>query len=198
MSCFRCGRKSHFANNCYAKTTIDGEDIDSETSSESEEDTFRQRKRAAKANSCSTTTYSCAQPRIGVYVLQTDAGMYYVGKSNDIDARIQEHQSGLGAACLRGHRVQNIAKLLSNGNRDDLESWERNETLERMKIYGIDNVRGWMFTSATLSRDDYQKAFDQVCEKFDLCRRCGRASHFADKCFAKSVEKWAARHEGVE
>ncbi len=66
----------------------------------------------------------------------------------------------------------------------DLESWERNETLFRMKIHGVDNVRGWMFTSSVLSDDDKDSAFRQICEKFDLCRKCGREGHFADSCYA--------------
>tara|TARA_Y100000385_G_C12694476_1_gene467820 strand:+ start:41 stop:541 length:501 start_codon:yes stop_codon:yes gene_type:complete len=37
--CFRCGRKGHFVNKCYAKTHIDGRSLDeSESESESESD----------------------------------------------------------------------------------------------------------------------------------------------------------------
>lgn len=30
-SCYRCGRKGHWANNCYARTDIDGDDLDSDS-----------------------------------------------------------------------------------------------------------------------------------------------------------------------
>ncbi len=129
--------------------------------------------------------------RSGVYVLRTTAGMYYVGKSNDIDARIQEHRSGSGASCIGGSSFQEVTRLLTSGSSSDLESWEGNETLQRMRTHGIENVRGWMFTDTRLSVESCHEAFRQICEKFDLCRRCGRSSHFADKRFARSVDSWA-------
>jgi predicted GIY-YIG superfamily endonuclease len=30
-SCYRCGRKGHWANNCYARTDVDGDDLDSDS-----------------------------------------------------------------------------------------------------------------------------------------------------------------------
>jgi len=36
--CKRCGRKGHFVNNCYAQTTVDGDEIDEEEEDEDEED----------------------------------------------------------------------------------------------------------------------------------------------------------------
>jgi hypothetical protein len=56
---------------------------------------------------------------------------------------------------------------------------------------GINSVRGWMFVSKTLSEEQTESAFNQVCERFDLCRKCGRNSHFASACFAKSKAQWA-------
>jgi hypothetical protein len=56
---------------------------------------------------------------------------------------------------------------------------------------GINSVRGWMFVSKTLSKEQTESAFNQVCERFDLCRKCGRNSHFASACFAKSKAQWA-------
>ena len=33
--------------------------------------------------------------------------------------------------------------------------------------------------------------YQQVCEKFDLCRKCGRHTHFANECRARGVAFWA-------
>jgi predicted GIY-YIG superfamily endonuclease len=190
MACFRCGRKSHYANNCFAKTTIRGVVIESDNDSYSEqseeEEYVKKRKRASNSN---PTTISRA--RAGIYVLKAASGLYYVGKSNDIRARIQEHQRGFGAVCLAGESVHEVSGLLTSGSTADLESWERNETLQRMLTHGIDHVRGWMFTATVLSDEDRSDAFRQICEKFDLCRRCGRESHFSGQCFAKSGAAWA-------
>ncbi len=130
--------------------------------------------------------------REGVYVLQASNGLQYVGKSADIDGRIGDHKQGDGAACIAsGNGSLSEVPLITSGSFHDLESWERNETLHRMKNSGISNVRGWMFTSSRLSKEETADAFRQICEKFDLCRRCGRETHFADSCFAVNVDTWA-------
>ena len=217
MSCFRCGRQGHFADKCYAKTNIHGRFLSEYDSYSDEDDSFtsdndedseentcsfqkknkRHPKFSSKSGKFTKKSKKMGHPpssfsrRSGVYVLCTSTGMYYVGKSNDIDARIEEHCRGLGASCLNGNPFQVVARLLTSGSVTDLESWERNETLQRMRVHGIDKVRGWMFTSSgPLSDDERQDVFRQICEKFDLCRRCGRGSHFADRCFAKSFDHW--------
>ena len=212
MVCFRCGRAGHYANTCFAKTSVRGkrlvvsDDDDGEEDSSTEEDEENDKagkyKRNAKRPHTATgqggkykrnakRPHTTTGQGAGIYVLKTPGGLYYVGKSNNIDARIQEHRSGGGAHCLNGASFQEVTPLVTSGSASDLESWERNETLQRMKMHGIENVRGWMFTETTLSVERYQSAFHQICEKFDLCRRCGRASHFAQRCFATSVDAWA-------
>jgi predicted GIY-YIG superfamily endonuclease len=196
--CFRCGRSGHFSSSCFAKTSANGkflkrsrceeEDMNDETSSSSsssseDSETYQSRNKRVKTPSTD---------RAGVYVLKTSSGLYYVGKSQNIDARISDHRNGRGASCLAGASFQVVPNLLTVGTADDLESWERNETLQRMRTHGISNVRGWMFTSTALSDEDYQDAFRQICEKFDLCRRCGRSSHFAEQCYARHPDAWAA------
>ena len=132
-------------------------------------------------------------PDDGVYALQTlsgDAPSFYVGKSSHIAKRIQDHRDGLGTPYLAGCDSARVP-LCTSGSSADLESWERNETLHRMLVFGIDNVRGWMFTDRHLQPADRRAAFAQICEKNDLCRRCGRDSHFRANCFAKSTAPWA-------
>ena len=129
----------------------------------------------------------------GVYALQTlsgDAPTFYVGKSSNIAKRLQDHRAGMGVQYLAGVDFAEVP-LITEGSTLDLESWERNETLRRMLEFGVDNVRGWMFSSRHLQPDDHRAAFHQICEKFDLCRRCGRNSHFVSDCFAKSTAPWA-------
>lgn len=200
MACYRCGRKGHFASNCFARTSVEGDSLDSSSDSD-ESDTsyhYSPRKKARTNTSkheSAVGTSSHGSQISGVYVLQTGNGLFYVGKSNNIKARIQEHRSGLGAACLDGSSFQVVTRLLTSGSTADLESWERNETLQRMRVHGIKNVRGWMFTSKNLTDKDREDAFTQICEKFELCRRCGRKSHFADRCFARTRDAWAGGGE---
>jgi hypothetical protein len=112
----------------------------------------------------------------GVYVLQQKGGLFYVGKSTDIAKRIREHKAGRGTVACNlstAKRVPPLTSPIRIGDEDDWESWERNETLTRMYEFGIQNVRGWMFTSRYLSMQDKENAFQQITERFDLCRNCG-------------------------
>ena len=59
-----------------------------------------------------------------------------------------------------------------------------------MHEFGIDNVRGWMYTFKTMPLDQKLSAFDQICEKFDFCRKCGRNGHFIRDCRSMSTDKW--------
>ena len=124
----------------------------------------------------------------GVYALQDNARRVYVGKSQNIAQRVQSHRTGDGTRFLDGSLRQ--LRVLTQGAADDLETWERNETLAQMREHGVDSVRGWIFTSTKLTPSERASAVAQVCEKFDLCRSCGRSGHFAERCYARSSAAW--------
>jgi hypothetical protein len=136
-----------------------------------------------------STFEECESKKSGVYSLEDTSGRMYVGKSADVERRVEAHRSGDGTQFVG--RDFRVAPNYTDGPRDDLESWERNETLTRIYKHGVERVRGWMFVSLDLTEQQRRDAFAQVCEKFDLCRRCGRNSHFADQCFARSKAAWA-------
>jgi len=126
----------------------------------------------------------------GVYVLQRSNGMIYVGKSHNIQERLKQHSDGQGALCAKG-KFRRLPPLTQPC--EDLEAWERSEVLARMRKHGIQKVRGWMYTTPDLSETEFEHAFRQVCERFDLCRRCGIKGHFISKCNSMVVNKpaWA-------
>jgi hypothetical protein len=133
----------------------------------------------------------------GVYVLKFTDGLkpsFYVGKSKDIGHRIQQHADGNGARCVSGRSFTKV-RPVTNGTAYDMENWERNEVLELMYQYGINAVRGWKYTIATMSIEQKLSAFDDVCERFDLCRRCGRGTHFVRDCESLTTNRWA---DGLE
>jgi len=128
----------------------------------------------------------------GIYVLRMNNSpkpFFYVGKADNIERRIKQHMDGEGAYCITGEPFTRV-KPLTRGTTDDMESWERNEVLTRMYEFGIDNVRGWMYTFKTMTIEQKVSAFDQICEKFDFCRKCGRNSHFIRDCHSLSTDLW--------
>ena len=131
----------------------------------------------------------------GVYALQDGAGRVYVGKSQHVAQRVRAHRAGDGTRFLDAASAAPLPLRTHGtpGNDEDLETWERNETLAQMHAHGVDNVRGWIFTTGTtrLTPPEMRaSAVAQVCEKFDLCRRCGRGGHFATACSARSPAAW--------
>ena len=122
----------------------------------------------------------------GVYVLRNmSTDTFYIGKSNDVNRRMEQHRQENDGEMLRQENN------LTAGSTEDLESWERNEVLTRMYRHGMENVRGWRYTRrGPLTLDDKVSARNDIMEKFDLCRRCGRNNHFADKCFARTQAAW--------
>jgi hypothetical protein len=133
----------------------------------------------------------------GIYVLRVDnrpRPFFYVGKAENIEKRIEQHQNGTGAYCITGEpftRVEPVTK----GSTENLGSWERDEVLARMYEFGIDNVRGWMYTLKTMPLEQKLSAFDQICESYDLCRECGRGTHFIRECGAVSTDRWTGGME---
>lgn len=196
MACFRCGRRGHWVSNCYASTDVHGRSIgdvsDDDSGEEDESEESEEDIKPKTSQPRNIKKRKLESPAAGVYALVNSNGLHYVGKSDDVEGRIKMHKQGHGAACLKGSGA-NITRvsLLTQGQTHDLESWERDETLTRMMRHGIENVRGWMYVSKTLSDEQMDSAFNQVCERFDLCRKCGRNSHFASACFAKSKAQWA-------
>lgn len=118
--------------------------------------------------------------RKGVYVLRLRGSRYYVGSSADIDARVAAHRAGLGAAFTRAYAVE--AEVDPATYIADTESWERAETLHRMRANGISAVRGWMWTTVRLSPAQRRAARDQIRERYSACRRCGKLGHFVGAC----------------
>lgn len=128
----------------------------------------------------------------GVYVLQKADGTVYVGKSKNVEERLRQHSEGTGALCAKG-KYRRVAPMTEPS--EDLEAWERSEVLARMRKHGLGRVRGWMYTSKELTDQQREHAFSQVCERFDLCRRCGLKGHFVADCRRGHAElpDWACK-----
>jgi predicted GIY-YIG superfamily endonuclease len=138
---------------------------------------------ARTSAAAATQALRAGRVEAGVYVLELPKGRFYVGKSGNVEERLEQHRRGEGASCAEKF-IRRVAPITQPD--EDAEAWERAETLARMRRVGISRVRGWMFTAPELTEAQREAAFGQVCERFDLCRRCGRSGHFAAACGAGS------------
>lgn len=84
-----------------------------------------------------------------VYVLALEGGKYYVGITKEPYRRLAEHLSGKGASFTHRYKPLGIVytKKVESRYKDEAEVQERRVTIDLMKRYGIENVRGGEFYS---------------------------------------------------
>jgi len=118
-----------------------------------------------------------------VYVLRLQSGKYYVGKTDDVQRRFQQHQNGRGSAWTQKYPPIAIEKTIRNASAFE----EDKVTKEYMSKHGIENVRGGTYVSVEL--DEYQTEVlkQEIWSATDCCTRCGRKGHFVKDCYARST-----------
>ena len=72
-----------------------------------------------------------------VYVWELEEGKYYVGYSENLSSRLEQHTTGDGAVWTKKYKPISILEIV-RGNKDV----EKAKTLEYMKLKGFENVRG--------------------------------------------------------
>jgi len=117
-----------------------------------------------------------------IYVLRLEGGRYYIGKSEDVLNRYQQHINGNGSAWTKLYTPVALEKTIEN-----VSPFEEDKvTKEYMSKYGIDKVRGGSYVEVELS-DFHREALKmEIWGAKDLCTQCGRAGHFVKNCYAKT------------
>ena len=62
-------------------------------------------------------------------------------------------------------------------------------TIEQMKKYGIDNVRGGSFSQVELFTEDRKVIQKMINSSADLCFGCGQSGHFVNNCPGRAKTK---------
>jgi len=128
-----------------------------------------------------------------IYVLELQQGKYYVGKTNDLSKRMNDHIAGIGAQWTKTYSFVSLAfaKTMTHQFEED------NIVKEWMIKKGIDNVRGGSYCQAILS--DEQKALltRELYGAQDLCQGCGKSGHMIKQCPSKSVSSPIVKAENT-
>lgn len=113
-----------------------------------------------------------------IYILKLEGGRYYVGKSDNVMKRYEQHLSGSGSAWTKKYKPISIEKTIKNASPFDEDRYVK----EYMAKYGIDNVRGGSYCEMIL--DDSQRvAIERECRgASDACQGCGKKGHFIKFC----------------
>lgn len=86
----------------------------------------------------------------GVYVVELNNGCYYVGQSSNIKKRIRLHNKGGGSVFVKNSGgIKNILQPIVS-KLEDINKWELKETLLRMYIHGVNNVRGFCYSQTLI------------------------------------------------
>jgi len=148
--------------------------------------------------SCLKRTFCCfakkvKNPRQSVYVLKLKDDKYYVGESTNVEKRIWAHKNDNGSAWTKKYEVEKQIDGIEVTN----NFYELAQTLEMMRVYGIDNVRGSLFTKPfPLDRFEKIMAAQLYCELHGYCRKCGSNDHFVSNCKSDKVVDWVHQFGG--
>ncbi len=113
-----------------------------------------------------------------LYILQLEDGKWYIGKTDNIQKRFEQHKNGYGSAWTRLYKPIKISETRPIISIHD----ENNVTKDCMKIYGIDNVRGGSYTQEELEEYQYECLKYEIRCISDCCFKCGRSGHFSKNC----------------
>jgi cellular nucleic acid-binding protein len=94
-----------------------------------------------------------------------EGGRYYIGRSDDVIKRYQQHTSGLGSAWTKKYKPVRILDTIENVSPFD----EDKITKEYMAKYGIENVRGGSYVEIELSELQTEALKIELWQAKDLC-----------------------------
>jgi predicted GIY-YIG superfamily endonuclease len=126
-----------------------------------------------------------------VYILKLEGGRFYVGKSDDVNKRYQEHTHGKGSAWTKKYLPISLIETRKN-----VSHFEEDKAVkEYMNRYGIQNVRGGSYVSMDLTEYQKESLTKELRGATDACTRCGRDGHFVKDCYARTEIKGESSEE---
>jgi hypothetical protein len=115
---------------------------------------------------------------MNVYVLRCSDNKYYVGKTQNINSRIIDHFTNCGSAWTKKYKPLEVVETIKNCNKFDEDKY----VLMYMDKYGIENVRGGIYSLVKLTNEQLTSIKTQLTGANDLCFKCQQPDHFAKEC----------------
>ena len=105
-----------------------------------------------------------------IYKLNLQGGKKYVGKTTNVDRRMDQHFSGNGAKVTKKFKPLS-GKILEEVPGFFSDYVEQEYTEEYIDKYGYENVRGGRYTNS------------KTLKKNVTCFKCGKVGHYANQCY---------------
>jgi hypothetical protein len=127
-----------------------------------------------------------------IYILKLQSNKFYVGKSNNIKFRLNNHFESNASVWTSKYRPINVIELIHNCDDYDEDKY----TLKYMNEYGIDNVRGGSFCEIKLSLATNNVICKMLIATTDKCYSCNKIGHFANQCKIKNInnQQWKCNY----
>ena len=117
-----------------------------------------------------------------LYILELEKGKYYVGKTDNLEKRFEQHKNGQGSEWTRTYKPIKMLETRKVTSSHD----ENNVTKDFMKKYGIENVRGGSYCQVDLPYHIDETIRHELRSNDDKCFKCGKPGHFANQCKRRS------------
>ena len=113
-----------------------------------------------------------------IYVLKLENSKYYVGRTSNLENRLEQHRSKNESAWTSNYPIIELVESFPSFG------FEEDATVIRyMDRYGIENVRGGSFSNLELSFEQYIFIVRTIRNEKDVCLACGLTGHFISECF---------------
>ena len=120
-----------------------------------------------------------------IYALKLRGDNYYVGKTDNPQFRLETHFDKGGAVFTKRFKPTHVHAL----HPDCTDHDETRITLDYMREFGIQKVRGGPWTQIMLTDAEEEFIQKMIDSESDNCYHCGKAGHYVGKCPDKKKNK---------
>lgn len=120
-----------------------------------------------------------------IYCLSLENNKYYIGKTENIKFRLEDHFTSNGSEWTCIHTPLSLHKIWYDC--DDFD--EDKYTKIMMSKFGIENVRGGSYSQIILPKHITDILQNEIRGAENKCYRCGNPDHFVKDCPLKSHKK---------
>lgn len=122
---------------------------------------------------------------VRVYALKLEDEKYYVGKTENLNFRIDQHFNSGGSAWTKKYPPICVLEIVDNCDDYDEDKYTR----IYMDKYGIENVRGGSFCEVVLEETTIKLLEKMRNGTQNKCFTCGKLGHFVNECDVGNIPK---------